>query len=146
MRKLIGVANLAFSLLFFVAGGVAFAGAPTQYADRVREPEDFYGLLFLFGLATAIGLVFLLLGNQLVRERNFSLRSSPFLWGASAFVSLALLALGLLDIVGPTDPGTFGLRIMFVPALMIGLAMYLSASHSRSLVSDKSNLDKRLGS
>jgi len=124
MRRLLGVIDLLLGLVLLGLGIFALSGIPGQFADRVREPEDFYGLIFLFVLTIFLASVTLWIGTLLFRRRGFSWQATPVLWVGGILTSVLLVGVAMLDLVGPNRPGTYGLRVLLIPAIALGLSHF----------------------
>jgi hypothetical protein len=124
MNRLVGALDLVFGVVFVVLGLAALSGTPATLARLGEEPEDFYGLLFLFVASAGVGVATAIVGSVLIRGRRF--------WKVSvaraALVSAgAMVLLILASVIGfwPNDPGSAEVRLLLIPAGLLAVSCLL---------------------
>lgn len=124
MSRLLGFLDLLLGVVFAVLALASLSGVPTAFGRLAEEPEDFYGLLFLFAASATIGAAAAVVGWVLVRRR--------FVWrisfGRAASLSAALsVVLVLVSLIGfwPDDPASRELRLLLLPAALLGASFFL---------------------
>lgn len=124
MSRILGSLDLLLGVLFGVLALVALSGVPAAFERLEKEPEDFYGLLFLFGTSAVIGAAAALVGWVLVRRRFFWIVSINKAAALSAALSVALVLASLLGF-SPDDPASRELRLLLLPAALFGASFLL---------------------
>ena len=123
MSRLLGSLDLLLAVLFGALALLALGAVPAAYNRLAVEPEDFYGLLFLFVASTAVGAAAAAVGCVLVRRRFFwriSIDRAAFLSAASS-VALALVSLiGFLQ----DYPASRELQLLLLPAALLGASFF----------------------
>ena len=125
MNRFVGSLDLLLGALFVFLAGLALSGSPDAFERLSAEPEDFWGLLFLAVLCAAIGAVAVLVGLTLIRGDRVLGRISR---RAVSMLTLGVVAvMVLLAIVGflPDDPGSNELRLLLLPAAVLGASYIL---------------------
>lgn len=124
MSRLLGSLDLLLGILFGVLALAALSGVPTAFDRLAEESEDFYGLLFLFVASVAVGGAAALVGWVLVRRRFFWRISFDKAASLSAALSVVLV---LVSLVGfwPDDPASRELRLLLLPAALLGASFFL---------------------
>jgi len=124
MRRAVGIADVAFAVLFLVLAGFAASGIPEALGRFGEEREDLILALTLGTLAAAIGALSFVGGLALIRGRAvgpMSLRvlSSGCIVGAMVLVAISLLAFW------SGDPSSLEIRHLWLPALVLGASASL---------------------
>lgn len=124
MNRLLGSLDLLLGVLFGVLAVTALSGVPAAFDHLAEEPEDFYGLLFLFIASAAIGAAAAVVGWVLVRGRFFWRLSFEKVAPMSGALSVVLVLVSLIGF-WPDDPASRELRLLLIPAALLGASFFL---------------------
>jgi len=121
--RAIGWLDVMVGVLFLLLGLLALSSAPGAFARLAKEPEDFWGLVFLSIACAAVGAVVILVGWTLVR--GSPPRGSPTLVSRLSLLVAVIVALAAAVGFWPDDPGSGELRLLVVPAAILAISHLL---------------------
>jgi hypothetical protein len=132
LTRILGFIDIGIGLVFLVVAAASMVSLPGKYSTYGSEPEDLYALVLYASVGIWFGATLLRVGWLTFKRVAIRFSTSPGLCVSLVVVVIILLALALLDISGPSDPGVYGLRYLLLAVAPVVLSYLLATSQKDS--------------